>query len=171
MYFKWSAPRVTHLLQVPVIQQLSSTQASHYNGEHVEIYSDLPDLSDFPLNAGPLFIAVCWTWCALPRPLPKSTKSSFSWCQVSCKMQPQLQPELFYFASFAAEASPALKTHLYYHGYYRYIDIDLIYFTDSLILKYKPDRTFAPLINLSLSFKGEGLLLTCFPVFCRKCQL
>lgn len=51
------------------------------------------------------------------------------------------------------------------------IDIDLIYFTDSLILKYKPDRTFAPLINLSLSFKGEGLLLTCFPVFCRKCQL
>lgn len=88
-------------------------QASHYNGEHVEIYSHLPDLSDFPLNAGPLFIAVCWTLCALSRLLPKSTESLFSSPRVGCEMQPQLQPEWFYFASFVAEAFPALNTHLY----------------------------------------------------------
>lgn len=101
---------VTHLLQVPEIHQLSSTQASHYNGE---ISSDLPDLSDFPLSASPLFIAECWTLCALSCPLPKAL---FSWCRVSCKVWPWLQPQLFYFASFVAEAFPALKMHLYYHG-------------------------------------------------------
>lgn len=101
---------VTHLPQVPVIHQLSSTQASHYNGE---ISSHLPDLSDFPLSVSSLFIAVCWTSWALSCP---PLKSLFSWCWMNCKMWPRLQPELFYFAFFVAEAFPALKTHLYYHG-------------------------------------------------------
>lgn len=53
--------------------------------------------------------------CSVPS-LPKSTKSLIFRCRVSCKMWPQLQPRLLYFAPFVAEAFPALKTHLYYHG-------------------------------------------------------